>query len=87
MPEPVSRLSTEVGLAIEKAVSDNLRDVIADVHSIKRTLVGEPEEGNEGLLKRMERTESRVAKLVWLLPVWVTVGTGGGQLLVRWIGL
>jgi hypothetical protein len=69
------------------AVQAELHEIKGDLASIKRTLVGEPFEGNTGILSRMERTEKRVAILLWTLPIWITGGTAVGQYLVQLWGL
>lgn len=68
-------------------IEKHLDPISADVRSVLRTLRGEPEEGNPGMLRRLEKVEVRVALLVWSIPIWVTVGTGLGQVLISWWGL
>jgi hypothetical protein len=72
---------------IIEELESHLDPILAAVRSIRRTLRGEPEEGNLGLLHRLEIVERRVAVLLWTIPIGVTLGTGLGQLLVNWWGL
>jgi hypothetical protein len=70
-----------------EAIQAELHEMKGDLASIKRTLVGDPLEGNAGILTRMAKTETRVAALLWTLPIWVTGGTAIGQWLVQLWGL
>jgi hypothetical protein len=70
--------------SIGVAVNDAMGPVVDDVHEIRRAIVGAPLEGNPGILKRMDRTEKKVAWLIWSIPIWVTAGTGLGQVLIKW---
>lgn len=77
--------------ALEKAVSDAvskaLDPMVDDIHKIRRAVNGALDEGNEGILTRMARTERRVAVLIWLMPLWITGGTAIGQYLVKLWGI
>lgn len=69
--------------AIDAAVAAYMDELKDDIHTMRRAIVGAPEEGNQGILKRMNRTEKRVAIMIWLMPVWITAGTGLGQILIQ----
>lgn len=68
-------------------LKSELHEIREDMASIKRTLVGDPMEGNPGILSRMATTERRVAILLWSLPIWITGGTAIGQYLVQIWGI
>jgi hypothetical protein len=80
---PLSEMNQEqLDRAIEVAVANYMGGIVDDIHTMRRAIVGESAAGNPGILSRMEKTEKRVAVLIWMLPVWVTLGTGVGQYLV-----
>lgn len=57
------------------------------LESVVRAVKGEPQEGNLGLVPRMDKAEHRIDRLYFLLPVSVAIGTGAGQFVARWLGV
>ena len=81
------RLEFAIEKAVEKAIATHVDPMAADLRSVRRAIVGVPEEGNLGILLRMNKTEKRVAAMLWAIPIWVSIGTAGGTLFSKWIGL
>ena len=75
---------TEARLARLETAADSMQDA---AERFERALVGAPDEGNRGVIPRLETVEKRVLGLLFLSPVLIAGGAAGGSLLGAFIGL
>ena len=75
---------TEARLARLETAAGRMEDA---AERFERALVGAPEEGNKGVIPRLEAVEKKVLGLMFLSPVLIAGGAAGGSLLGAFIGL
>jgi hypothetical protein len=75
---------TESRLARLEDAADRLE---AAARRFERALAGAPEEGNKGVIPRLDTVERKVTALWFLSPLLVAGGAAIGQLLSGFLGL
>lgn len=72
---------------VKPIVEEAIEPMARRVRSLDRAIRGTEHEGNSGLIARVRVLERRQNVLIFSLPIWVTIGTGLGQVLISWWGL
>lgn len=75
---------TEARLARLEAAANRMEDA---AERFERALVGAPEEGNKGVIPRLETVEKKVTALMFLSPILIAGGAAGGSLLGSLFGI
>ncbi len=61
--------------------------LVASVESLVRAIHGAPDEGNPGMLPRLQKIEKDHMKFRWSIPFALVGGTSFATVLTRWLGI